>query len=343
MEGMSVDFAALAAWMDERDLGSGVISTPELLGGGTQNILLHFHRAERAYVLRRPPAHPRPASNETMRREMRVLAALSETTIPHPRLIAACPDEAVLGVAFYLMEPIRGFNPAMALPVPYSERPEWRREMAMAMVKWAARLGNLDPGALGLDGFGRPDGFLQRQTARWRAQFEGYSRFAEWPGGHALPGIDRIAEWLDRHRPAPTAPGLMHGDFHMGNAMFRFDQPVLAALVDWELATVGDPLMDLGWLLATWPELEDGSDTPVPILPRSGFPDADGLVGHYRAHSSRDLGAIDWYKVMGCFKLAVLLEGTHARACAGQAPRAVGERLHAGAVNLIERAVLWAQ
>jgi aminoglycoside phosphotransferase (APT) family kinase protein len=211
--------------------------------------------------------------------------------------------------------------------------------MGLALVEGAASLGAVDHLAIGLEDFGQPDNYLERQVPRWRAQFEGYATSSGWPGEKPLLGIERVAAWLETHLPAAFQPGLMHGDYHFANVMFCYDRPELAAVVDWELATIGDPLIDLGWLLATWPERADASDTPVAVIPWKGFPTVDELIAHYRERSGRDLSAIDWYMVMGCFKLAVLLEGTHARACAGEAPRPVGDRLHASAVSLMQRAL----
>ncbi|MEO5641394.1 MAG: phosphotransferase family protein [Sphingomicrobium sp.] len=333
-----IDPIQLEAWMDRCALEHGPIERAQVLSGGTQNILLHFERGGRGFVLRRPPMHPRPESNDTMRREMQVLAALAGTDVPHPGLIASCPETDVLGTSFYLMEPIDGFNPAVGLPQAYRANPQWRRRMGFALVEGIACLGAVDPAAIGLGDFGRPEGFLERQVPRWRAQFETYSSVAGWPGEGALAGIERVGDWLERHCTKVFQPGLMHGDYHFANVMFRHDAPELAAIVDWELATNGDPLIDLGWLLATWPG-DDGQPGPVEISPWDGFPTADELVGHYRERSSRDLSAIDWYKVMGCYKLAILLEGTHARAHDGAARKEVGAKLHHDAIRLIERAL----
>ncbi len=336
---LGVDLESLAAWMSGQGLGSGAIVDAVRLTGGTQNILLRFSRDGRDYVLRRPPSHPRPNSNETMRREARVLTALAGTAVPHPGLIAACSDESVLGAAFYLMEPIAGFNPVSGLPALHAGSAAIQHRMGLALVEALAALGALDHVALGLADFGKPDRYLERQVARWQSQLDGYAEFAGWPGQAALGDVAAIGYWLDAHRPASFTPGVMHGDFHMANVMFREDGPELAAVVDWELATIGDPLIDLGWLLATWPE--PGDEGAVSVKPWIGFPTAAELVAHYAARSSRDAGAIGWYAVFGCYKLGILLEGTHARACAGKAPRDVGDRLHARSLWLFERAARW--
>lgn len=333
----------LARWMDEQGLGTDGASIDHvtIIGGGTQNLLLRFERAGRAYVLRRPPRHLRSNSNETMRREARVLAALANSTIPHPALIAACADETVIGAAFYLMDPVDGFNALDGLPAVHAASPAIRHRMGLAMVEGIAALGALDYRACGLEGFGKPEGFLERQVPRWGAQLASYAQFADWTGPDQIPGVDAVARWLDAHRPGGFTPGVLHGDYHIGNVMFRNDGGELAAIVDWELATIGDPLLDLGWMIATWPEGDapEPADVTVTITPWQGFPAADELVTHYAAHSSRDCSAIDWYVVLACYKLGIILEGTHARACAGLAPRETGDVLHAKTIALFERAL----
>ena len=337
----TVDLTVLAGWMDGQGLGSGPVEDAVRLTGGTQNILLRFSRAGRSYVLRRPPPHLRANSNETMRREARVLAALAGSDVPHPALIAACGDETVLGAAFYLMEPIDGFNPTAGLPPPHAGSEAIRHRIGLAMVEGIAKLGALDYRAVGLEGLGRPDNYLERQVERWKAQLASYAEFADWTGPAEIPGVDAVATWLEANRPASFLPGIIHGDFHLSNVLVRPDSGELAAIVDWELTTIGDPLLDLGWLLATWPEGEDPDPASVAVRPWKGFATAAELVEHYRSRTTRDLSAIHWYGVLACYKLGIILEGTHARACAGKAPVATGDRLHAQTIALFERALRW--
>ena len=332
-----VDWSRLAEWMDGQALPRGPIADVEQLAGGTQNILLRFRRGGRAFVLRRPPVHKRKNSDETMRREARVLGALAGSRVPHPGLIAACADESVLGAAFYLMEPVRGFNPTTGLPEPHSSHPEMRHRIGLSMVEAIAELGAVDHVAVGLADFGRPEGYLERQVERWRAQLESYSALAGYPGPE-IPHLERTAAWLEHHRPREFAPGIIHGDFHLANVLISPDSGEVAALVDWELSTIGDPLLDLGWLLATWPEPGGGGAGVVGVVPWDGFASAAELVAHYAPRTSRKLDAIAWYEVLACYKLGIILEGTHARACAGQAPKNVGDALHATTVGLFERA-----
>jgi Predicted aminoglycoside phosphotransferase len=334
-----MDWAALAAWMDERGLGQGAISDVLPLAGGTQNILFRFCRDGRPYVLRRPPATPRPNSNETMRREARVLASLAGSRVPHPNLIAACDDETILGAAFYLMEPVEGFNATAGLPAPHSASASMRERMGFSMVEAIAAVGALDIVAVGLEGFGKPDNFLERQVERWTAQLESYSSFAGWTGPSAIPGVEKVARWLEAHRPKSFSPGLIHGDYHLANVMFRHDSGEVAAIVDWELSTIGDPLLDLGWLLATWPDDGCWIGGDKPIVPWDGFATPEQLASHYAVMSDRDLSSLEWYVVLACFKLGIILEGTHARACAGNASRATGDHLHAQTIQLFEQAL----
>lgn len=331
---------ALATWMSGMGLCSGSLENITPLTGGSQNVMSRFSCDGRNFVLRQPPSHPRPNSNATLRREARILGALSPTDVPHPRLIAVCDDPAVSESVFFLMEAVDGFNPVNGLPALHAHSPDVRRRMGLALVEGIVALGAVDYQAVGLEGFGRPEAFLERQAARWQAQLTGYGEHAGWPGIDALPDVALIANWLEETRPAGFTPGIMHGDYHLANVMYCPDNGELAAIVDWELSTIGDPLVDLGWLLATWPDPGAGEGT-LTITPWDGFPSSQELIDHYRARSTRDLSRIDWYAVLACYKLGILLEGTFARACAGKAPMDMGQRLHERALRLFDRATNW--
>ena len=332
-----VDFDVLARWMDEQGLPAGAIEQVSPLAGGTQNVLVRFACGGRDYVLRRGPQHLRPASNDVMRREQRVLTALAGSDVPHPRFIAGCTDETVMGGAvFYLMAPVHGFNPSTGLPPLHAGDPAIRRAMGFEAADALASLGRVDHVAVGLADFGKPEGFLERQVGRWMKELESYTRHAGYPGPE-IPGLDAVAAWLDRERPTRWTPGIMHGDYHFANVMYAYDGPRLAAIVDWEMCTIGDPLLDLGWLIATWPSA--GFASPAAALAEGGaLPSTDEVVARYAEGTTRDLSAIRWYTVMACFKLGIVLEGTHARACAGKAPTATGDLLHAITLGLFDRA-----
>ena len=333
-----VDFAVLARWMDEQGLPGGPIEDVRRLSGGTQNVMLALTRGGRRYVLRRPPEHLRRKSNDAQVREMRVLAALADTPVPAPGFIAGCPDPDVMdGAVFYLMEEVDGFNPAVTLPSPHADDPAIRHRMGLNAAAAIATLGEVDHVAAGLGDVGRPDGFLERQVGRWLSELASYSELDGYPGPD-IPGVDRVADWLERNRPEEWRPGLMHGDFHLSNIMFRYDGPGVAAIIDWEMVTVGDPLLDLGWLLATWPE-RGGGTLGHPLAEAGGLPSRDEVIAWYADRSSRDVSAAPWYEVLACFKLGIVLEGSNARADAGKAPREIGDRLHAHTLNLFDRAL----
>ncbi|MFE2995724.1 phosphotransferase family protein [Nocardia sp. NPDC059246] len=330
---------AIESWMTDSGLGAGPLTALETLGGGTQNIMLRFTRDGRGYVLRRGPRHLRPRSNDAIARETRVLAALAGTGVPHPRLIGLCDDPAVLdGAIFYLMEPIDGFNASLELPEAYSSDPAMRREMAMQIVDALAMLGTVDYQAVGLADFGKPDGFLERQVPRWLAELDTYRMFDGYAGPD-IPDIERIATWLKRNQPSVWEPGILHGDFHSANVMFDRSSPNVVAIVDWEMSTIGDPLLDLGWLLATWQLPQAPSIFGGAFMKSTGLPQPAELIARYASNSDRDLSGITWYTVLACFKLGIILEGTNARAAAGLADKEIGAELHTTTLRLFERAV----
>ena len=335
---LPVDLTAVAAFMDDSGLGVGPLEDVRPLGGGTQNVMLRFTRAGVDYVLRRGPEHLRPRSNDVMLRETRVLTALADTDVPHPRLVATCADPDVLGGAvFYLMEPVTGFNASLELPEPHASDPALRHAMGLSLVDALARLGAVDHVAVGLADLGKPEGFLERQVPRWLAELASYDVFEGYPGPD-IGDVDGVARWLGERVPTRWQPGLLHGDYHAANVMFSRTGAEVAAIVDWEMCTIGDPLLDLGWLAATW-QLTGAPDEFAGVLTRAGgLPTSAELVDRYAMQSTRDVTAVDWYTVLACFKLGIILEGSHARMHAGQATPEIGERLHTTTLRLFERA-----
>ena len=325
--------------MSGQGLGDGPIENVAEITGGTQNIMLRFTRDGREYVFRRGPRHLRPVSNSVILRETRVLQALAGTEVPHAGLIAVCEDTSVLGDAvFYLMEPIDGFNAGAGLPALHAADAAVRHGMGLSMADAVARLGALDHAAVGLADFGKPEGFLERQVPRWLSELESYNKFDNYPGPD-IGDVDAVAGWLREHQPKTFSPGIMHGDYHAANVMFSNTGPDVVAIVDWEMCTIGDPLLDLGWMLATWYRPGHEPVLPNQLMTAGGLATPDELVERYARNTTRDLSAIDWYAVMACFKLGIILEGTNARAAAGLAPREVGDVLHTATVRLFDRAV----
>jgi aminoglycoside phosphotransferase (APT) family kinase protein len=239
------------------------------------------------------------------------------------------------------MEPVKGFNATVALPPLHAGDAATRRRMGFALVDGALALGRVDYKAAGLEDFGKIEGFLERQVPRWRALLDSYRDYKDWPGPASIPGIATVADWLIGNTPPRFTSGLLHGDYHLANVMFRNDGPELAAIVDWELATIGDPLLDMGWIMATWPEPDGRSISGNAIAPWDGFPRIEELLAHYASESTRETSHMRWYGVLGCYKLGIILEGTHARACAGVASKLTGDRLHGACVTLFQRALGW--
>jgi len=331
----------LEAWLDVAGVASGSVTDVVVLSGGTQNILMRFCCGGARYVLRRPAQHARPGADATIQREATVLRALAGTTVPHPRFRGVCTDHAVLGAAFLVTDAVEGFNATVEMPPPARDEPRIRKNMGLAMVDGIVALAKVDHRACGLSAFGRLDDFIDRQVPRWARQLASYADLAGWPGPQSLQGIDVLGRWLEANRPAEWHGGVMHGDFHIGNVMFNAADGSLAAILDWELAALGDPLLDLGRLLAAWPDADGEGPLSLKVLPWDGFPDRDALIGRYAAGSGRNMAWLLWYEVLACYKLGIILEGTYARACAGLVDKDVGARLHQSALALIARALGW--
>jgi len=337
-----VDLDALTGWLHAEGLGSGPVDDPTLLAGGTQNILLRFSIDEQVHVLRRPPKNPRPASAANLLREARILGALTDQPVPTPALQATCADESVLGAPFFLMEAIDGFHAASGVPDLQLSRPDLRHRMGLSAVEGIAAVAALDHEQLGLADFGKPDGFLERQVGRWLGELGSYAEHEGYDPA-SFPDVTAISAWLESGIPARFTPGIVHGDFHAANLLFAHDSGEVAAILDWEMATIGDPLLDLGWFVATWPS-DRAPAVSAAVGQLAGAGDLAGrteLVEHYAQRSQRDLTRIDWYAVLACFKLAIVLEGTYARACAGKADRGVGDFLRSMALALVEQAHLF--
>ncbi|MEO5598681.1 MAG: phosphotransferase family protein [Novosphingobium sp.] len=332
-----VNVDRLREWMDVQGLGSGPLDDARPLGGGSQNILVQFERQGRSYVLRRPPQRSIANGNRTMRREARFLSALRTTDVPHPQLIAQCDDEAILGAAFYLMEPVNGYNVALGLPDKAAQDPGMRRRMGFSLIDSLVKLAAVDYVAVGLADMGKLDGFIERQVGRWRMQFESYREFDGWTVDKDLAALNEIAVWLDANRPNSFVPGIMHGDYHLANVMFHHDTADVVAIIDWEMATIGDPLIDLGWALAMWHENGTWAGDPI-ITPWDGLPEPSELIERYGRESGRDVSNMRWYRVMACYKLAIVLEGTYARSFVGMAAMTTGQSLHQRALALTARA-----
>ncbi|CAN5481961.1 phosphotransferase family protein [soil metagenome] len=324
---------ALNRWLRTQGIGSD-ISAVEALAGGTQNIVVRLVVDGRTLVLRRPPLHPRPNSNRTMQREIAVLTTLADSGVPHPKFVAGCEDLDVLGVVFYLMEDVDGFNPGTEVADAYVRDASMRHQVGLNYAADLAALGQAPWHGRPLEGLRRPGSFLARQVPGFLSLLDSYRKLGDY-SPEALPAVGELAQWLQDNRPPDTEPGIMHGDAHLNNVLLRRDRPQVAAFVDWEMCTVGDPLLDLAWSLVCWPDDPDPISAGAELASLGGLPTRGEVIEAYRAAGGRDTLALDWYVAMACFKLAVVIEGTYARYLAGLAHREAGERLHDNAANLI--------
>ena len=314
-----IDIGRLNEWIATQALpGDGPITSAVKLQGGSQNNIFLLRRGGAEMVLRRPPRHLRDNSNATMLREARVLGALAGTDVPHPELYGSCADVDVIGATFYLMAPIDGFTPTGTLPGTYAQERQWRRSIAEEMVAAAAKLAKVNYPGRGLDDFGKPANWLERQVGRWRSQLEGYLQL-EGYGQVGIPNVETVGKWLDDNRPHECPIGIVHGDFQFANVMFAKERPHLAAVVDWELCSLGDPLLDMAWMLTAFVEPGDPPGRDPAFQPPDGLPTRQELARLYGDLTGRDMSVFPWYFILACYKLGIILEGSYARAAAGLA------------------------
>jgi aminoglycoside phosphotransferase (APT) family kinase protein len=284
----------LAAWLDALGLEPGRTIEVEAISGGASNAMFRIERGGSRWVLRRPRAVAVDRANEGMRREYRFLRALAGTNVPHPTVVALCDDQDVLGCTFFLMDEVHGVHPdAMSEGRPDAEA----AEIAFALVDALAALHDVDWRAARLDDLGHPEDFHERQVARWTRQLASYE-------GRTLEGVDDVGKWLDANRPATFEPVIMHGDYHAKNTLMAPDLPAkVVAIFDWETATIGDPLLDLG-----------GFCEYVLAHGARNWPSTDALAERYRvARSLPELPDLRYYAVLYNFRLSVLLEGVYQR------------------------------
>jgi len=306
------DVDALTAWLDAQGLGVGESLEHRYISGGSQNEIYELRRGDLHCAMRIPPATAPADRDNGIVREWRIIEALNGTDVPHTEAIAVCTDQSVLGRTFYLMGFVDGWSPMATghrWPEPFDTDLDARRGLAFELVDGIARLSKIDWQAKGLQDLGRPEGFHERQVDRWSA-------FLERIKGRELPGFDEAAAWLRAHKPLDYIPGLMHGDYQFANVMFRHGAPArLAAIVDWEMGTVGDPKLDLGWVVHSWPEDTSGGDGTVGgYVDMTGMPSRDEVLDHYAKVSGRQVDDIDYYCVLAKWKLAVVLEQGYQRA-----------------------------
>jgi aminoglycoside phosphotransferase (APT) family kinase protein len=320
--------------LDAAGLGEGaIVARP--IGDGHSNITFLIQRGEECWVLRRPPRPPFAPSTHNVLREYRILAACCGSPVRTPRPVLAVDDATVIGAPFYLMEYVAGEVITTALPAALTAAANGP-QIAEELVEALAEIHALDWRAAGLDRLGRPGHYLERQLRRFTGLWEGYRT-------RSIPAIDIAARRLASTQPTSPKATLVHGDFRLGNTLFARTPPGrLLTVVDWELATIGDPLADVGYLLAMWAEPDDrhgvllelGAATAEP-----GFPTRDELAALYARRTGRDVSQLAWYEALAAWKTAVLLEGSYQRMLSGTTSDPFFARLEAGVPELADRAL----
>lgn len=330
--GTIADPAALASWFDENVPDGGGSLCIEKVNGGGSNLLFRVRRNGQTYALRRPPTHSNDSTSNNLARELILMTALRHTDVRHARLVAGTTEASVIGAPFEVLLWIDGFTPRDPMADPFASDLSVRRQMGFEVVDALSDVANLDWRAIGLEGFGKPDGFLERQVSRWMAQLDRY-RVRE------IPHLDVLADWLEDNRPVTTRTGLIHGDYSFSNVMFAPQAPArLAAIVDWESATVGDPLIDLGQLLSGW--RDPGAETTWAKFTdtRLGFPTRAELAQRYHERTGLPIDNLPYYMALALFKLALIMEGAYARYRAGTSTLASHAAMEAGVPAMIAQA-----
>jgi aminoglycoside phosphotransferase (APT) family kinase protein len=283
-----------------------------LIAGGKSNLTFELTCPAGTLILRRPPEGELLPSAHDMGREVRVQLALATTTMPVAPVVLFDDTKSILGVPFYAMRKVDGHVIRDALPAGYAERHSDRRQIADALVDVLAELHGVTPVSVGLQDFGRPDGFLARQLRRWRSQSEASS-------AANVPELDALATALETKLPVSPPPTIVHGDFRLDNCLMDGADPGrVTAVLDWELSTLGDPLTDLGLLMFYWPQ---SNDPEIPLVPsvthQGGFPPRAYLVARYAQATGADVSALPFYEAFARYKFAVIIQGIAARSAAG--------------------------
>jgi aminoglycoside phosphotransferase (APT) family kinase protein len=309
----TVDLAGLGRFIAERKLGDISALRSENISFGHSNEVHLVHFDGHSWALRRPPRGPLLPTAHDVIREAKVLEALQNTPVPVPRIYAACDDPSYIGAPFYLMEYVKG-EVIRADGQHFASTPEIRKTVSAEMVALLADLQDVDYRAVGLEGFGRPDGYLERQLRRWVDQLE-----RTLPYTRPLPVMEQVKEWLRAHIPASQAPTIVHGDFKLDNVMFDPATKKVIAVFDWEMSTIGDPLADFGWMLSYWPDPTDASDGVVSsMVAEEGWMTRREMTDLYEQRTGRAMRDFVFYQAFALFKLAIIMEGSYSRFVRGQ-------------------------
>ncbi len=335
--GEEIDASRLAAYLDDRlDHAIEPIEIAQFPGGHS-NLTYWVSVGGREYVLRRPPLGPLPPKAHDMAREYRMLSQVAPHFEPAPRVYLLCEDESVIGAPFYLMERRRGVTIWRQVPAEIAAHQGYAARVSESFIDCLVELHSIDIRRHGLDAVGRPEGFLERQVRGWSGRWEGART-------EPLPEMDRLSEWLTRERPAAHPPTVVHNDYKLDNLMLDPEDPGrITAVLDWEMTTVGDPLVDLGVVLCYWSESGDPwmrREAICPVTAAPGWYSRRQLMERYASQSGRDLSELRYYEVFGLFKLAVVLQQIYYRFHVGQTQDQRFADFHHRVRGLAEAAVL---
>jgi aminoglycoside phosphotransferase (APT) family kinase protein len=301
------------------------------IGEGHSNVTFELSTG---VVLRRPPRGPLPPSAHDVLREARLLSALAPTAVRSPEVLAVCDDPGVIGAPFYVMERVAGEVITDSVPE-VLDTPEQHSRIADELIDALVELHATDWVGAGLEGFGKPTGYLERQLRRFNGLWE-HNRTRE------LPQVEQVGGWLASRIPESPPATIVHGDYRLGNTMFAADAPArLIAIFDWEMATIGDPLADVGYMLMQWTEPGDpvGKFNLNNVTLRPGFPTRAELTAAYEERSGRSVQALDWYVTLALWKAVVFMEGNYKRALAGSTDDPYLQSFGEGVLEIADRAV----
>ncbi len=321
----------LREFLSQSGLAAPAGLSASAIGEGHSNVTFGLSTG---VVLRRPPRGPLPPSAHDVLREARLLGALASTAVRAPGVLAVCEDPAVIGAPFYVMEQVQGEVITATMPAAL-DTPAERKRTANELIEALVELHAVDWTTIGLEGFGKPTGYLERQLRRFTGLWE-HNRTRE------LEQVEQVGTWLAENLPSSPPATIVHGDYRLGNTMFQASPPArLISILDWEMATIGDPLADVGYMMIYWTQTDDDASKfnlqSVTKLP--GFPNRQELVARYEESSGRSVGELNWYVTLALWKAVVFMEGNYKRAVSGSTDDPYLKTFGEGVVELAERAL----